>query len=132
MAKVGFVGLGIMGAPMAGHLIKGGHQVFLYTRGSVPHALVEIGGVVCANGKEVAQKSDIVITMVPDTPHVQSALFDANGIAAGLSKGKIRRRHELDLADRHHGASRNGSMRSAANISMHRCPAASWAPRRHR
>jgi 2-hydroxy-3-oxopropionate reductase len=89
MAKVGFVGLGIMGAPMAGHLIKGGHQVFLYTRGSVPHALVEIGGVVCANGKEVAQKADIVITMVPDTPHVQSALFDANGIAAGLSKGKI-------------------------------------------
>ena len=88
MAKIGFVGLGIMGSPMAAHLIKGGHEVFLYSIPSVPADLVSAGGKACANGKEVAQKADIVIIMVPDTPHVQSALFDANGIAEGLVKGK--------------------------------------------
>jgi len=88
MANIGFVGLGIMGSPMAGHLIKGGHQVFLYSIPSVPPALVEAGGIACANGREVAQKADIVITMVPDTPHVDAALFGDHGIAQGLSKGK--------------------------------------------
>ena len=81
MAKIGFIGLGIMGTPMAGHLIKGGHQVFLYSVPSIPQSLVDAGGVACANGKEVAQKADIVITMVPDTPHVEAALFGDNGVA---------------------------------------------------
>jgi len=88
MAKIGFVGLGIMGTPMALNLIKGGHELYLYTRGDLPKELVSAGGKACANGKEVASKADVVIIMVPDTPHVQSALFDADGIAAGLSKGK--------------------------------------------
>ena len=88
MAKIGFVGLGIMGSPMAAQLIKGGHELYLYSIPSVPADLLSAGGKACANGKEVAQKADIVIVMVPDTPHVQSALFDANGIAEGLSKGK--------------------------------------------
>ena len=88
MAKIGFVGLGIMGGPMAAQLIKGGHDLYLYSIPSVPTDLVAAGGKACANGKEVAQKADIVIVMVPDTPHVQSALFDANGIAEGLSKDK--------------------------------------------
>jgi 2-hydroxy-3-oxopropionate reductase len=81
MSKVGFIGLGIMGAPMAGHLIKAGHQVFLYSIPSVPQELVTAGGVACANGKEAAQKADIIITMVPDTPHVEAALFGENGVA---------------------------------------------------
>ncbi len=89
MANVGFVGLGIMGTPMAGHLVKAGHALHLYSVTPIPQALVDAGGKPCANGKEVAQKSDIVITMVPDTPHVEDALFSANGIAQGLSKGKI-------------------------------------------
>ena len=89
MANVGFIGLGIMGAPMAGHLIKGGHQVYLYSIPSIPLPLLDAGGTGCANGKEVAQKADIVITMVPDTPHVEAALFGENGVASGLSKGKI-------------------------------------------
>jgi len=88
MSKIGFVGLGIMGTPMAGHLIKAGHEVFLYNIPAIPPALVEAGGKACASGKAVAQAADIIITMVPDTPHVQSALFDADGIAAGLSPGK--------------------------------------------
>ena len=89
MSKVGFVGLGIMGTPMAEHLIKGGHEVFLFNIPSIPEALVQAGGKACASGKEVAQNADIIITMVPDTPHVAAALFDPNGIAEGLSAGKI-------------------------------------------
>lgn len=89
MSKIGFVGLGIMGTPMAEHLIKAGHEVFLFSIPSIPASLVEAGGKPCANGKEVAQHADIIITMVPDTPHVAAALFDPNGIAEGLTKGKI-------------------------------------------
>jgi len=88
MSKVGFVGLGIMGAPMAGHLIKGGHEVFLSSRSGVPQALRDAGGKACASAREVAQNADVIFLMVPDTPHVEEALFSANGIAAGLSKGK--------------------------------------------
>jgi 2-hydroxy-3-oxopropionate reductase len=89
MSKIGFIGLGIMGTPMAGHLIKAGHEVFLYTHGSVPAALVDAGGKACASSKEVAQNADVIITMVPDTPHVASALFGENGVAEGLSAGKV-------------------------------------------
>ena len=86
--KVGFIGLGIMGSPMAGHLIKGGHEVYLYSLPSVPQALVDAGGKSCASGKDVAQMADVIITMVPDTPDVERALFAESGVAEGLSKGK--------------------------------------------
>jgi 2-hydroxy-3-oxopropionate reductase len=89
MSKIGFVGLGIMGTPMAEHLIKAGHEVFLFSIPSIPGALVQAGGKACASGKEVAQNADVIITMVPDTPHVAAALFDPNGIADGLTAGKI-------------------------------------------
>jgi 2-hydroxy-3-oxopropionate reductase len=89
MSKVGFIGLGIMGAPMAGQLIKGGHEVFLFSRSGVPAALAEAGGKACASAREVAQNADIIITMVPDTPHVASVLFDAGGVAEGLAPGKL-------------------------------------------
>ena len=89
MANVGFIGLGIMGSPMAGHLIKGGHRVYLHSHGGIPPALTDAGGIACANGRDVAEKADVVITMVPDTPHVQDVLFGDNGVAQGLSKGKI-------------------------------------------
>jgi 2-hydroxy-3-oxopropionate reductase len=86
--KIGFVGLGIMGTPMAGNLIKGGHELFLYSIPSIPQALVDAGGRPQANSAEVARSADVVITMVPDTPHVEAALFGENGVAAGLSPGK--------------------------------------------
>ncbi len=89
MSKIGFIGLGIMGTPMAGHLIKAGHEVFLYTHGSVPAELVDAGGKACTSSREVAQNADVIITMVPDTPHVASALFGENGVAEGLSDGKV-------------------------------------------
>jgi len=88
MSRIGFVGLGIMGTPMALHLVKGGHEVFLYSNRQVPAALVEAGGMACASGKDVARQADVIITMVPDTPHVAAALFDPDGIAEGLTRGK--------------------------------------------
>ncbi|HNU09897.1 MAG TPA: 2-hydroxy-3-oxopropionate reductase [Rubrivivax sp.] len=86
---IGFIGLGIMGTPMAGHLIKGGHRVHLHTRSKLPQELVDAGGKPCASGKEVAQKAEIVIVMVPDTPDVGKVLFGEGGVAEGLSKGKV-------------------------------------------
>lgn len=86
--KIGFVGLGIMGAPMAGHLIKAGHQLFVYTLGKMPQEIADSGATQCLNGRGVAERADIIFTMVPDTPDVEAALFSENGIAAGLGKGK--------------------------------------------
>jgi 2-hydroxy-3-oxopropionate reductase len=86
--KLGFIGLGIMGAPMAGHLRAAGHDLFVATRSSVPQALLDAGAVACANGAEVARRADVVFTMVPDTPDVETVLFGANGVASGLSAGK--------------------------------------------
>jgi 2-hydroxy-3-oxopropionate reductase len=89
MSKIGFVGLGIMGTPMAGHLQAAGHELFLYDIQPVPKQLVEKGGIACASAKEAAQKAEFIITMVPDTPHVAAALFGAGGVAEGLSPRKI-------------------------------------------
>jgi 2-hydroxy-3-oxopropionate reductase len=86
--KLGFIGLGIMGAPMAGHLRAAGHELFVTTRSKVPPALADAGAVACANAAEVARRADIVFMMVPDTPDVEAVLFGKNGVADGLSAGK--------------------------------------------
>ena len=87
--KVGLIGLGIMGRPMAANLLKGGHALFAHDHKPVPEALLAQGAVACGSGEEVARQAEVIITMVPDTPHVASALFDAGGVAGGLSPGKI-------------------------------------------
>ena len=87
--KIGFVGLGIMGAPMAGQLIKAGHSLFVHTRGKVPEAIASSSATPCTSARAVAERADIVITMVPDTPDVEAVLFGEAGIAAGLSPGKV-------------------------------------------
>jgi 2-hydroxy-3-oxopropionate reductase len=89
MSKIGFIGLGIMGAPMAGHLLAGGHQLFAHDHKPLPAALADAGAVACASSKEVAEQADVIIIMVPDTPHVASVLFDDGGVAQGLAPGKI-------------------------------------------
>src|SRR6266436_2913095 len=89
MIDVGFIGLGIMGRPMAGHLQAAGHRLFLHDVGPIAQELVAAGGIVRKSGKEVAEESDVVIVMVPDTPHVEAVLFGASGVAEGISKGKI-------------------------------------------
>jgi 2-hydroxy-3-oxopropionate reductase len=88
MSKLGFIGLGIMGNPMAAHLIKAGHEVFLTTLSQVPADLTAAGGVACASAQEVTQRADIIFLMLPDTPDVNKVLFGDNGVAAGLTAGK--------------------------------------------
>jgi 2-hydroxy-3-oxopropionate reductase len=78
-----------MGKPMAANLMKGGHTLFLYSRSGVAPELTAAGGKACASAKEVAQKAEIIITMVPDTADVEKALFGKDGVAEGLSAGKI-------------------------------------------
>jgi 2-hydroxy-3-oxopropionate reductase len=86
--KLGWIGLGIMGAPMAGHLRAAGHDLFVTTRSTVPQALLDAGAVACRTAAEVASKADVIFTMVPDTPDVAKVLFGEEGIASALSKGK--------------------------------------------
>ena len=88
MSKLGFIGLGIMGAPMAAHLIAAGHEVFLHTRSEVPAELLTGQASACASSQEVAQKADIIFLMLPDTPDVAKVLFGDEGVASGLSQGK--------------------------------------------
>ncbi len=85
MANIGFIGLGIMGKPMAGHLIKGGHRLFLHSRSGVPADLVALGGSPLASPREVAQHADIIITMLPDTPDVEKVLFGEDGVVESLA-----------------------------------------------
>jgi 2-hydroxy-3-oxopropionate reductase len=87
--KIGFIGTGIMGAPMAGHLLDGGHELAVHNRKSIPQDLVEKGAKVVSSAKEAAEMGDVIIIMVPDTPDVESVLFGENGVAEGLSSGKI-------------------------------------------
>ncbi|MFL5302534.1 MAG: 2-hydroxy-3-oxopropionate reductase, partial [Anaeromyxobacteraceae bacterium] len=75
--------------PMAANLQKAGHTLHLHSRSGVPEALLAAGGKACASGKEVAERSEVVITMVPDTPDVEKALFGADGVAEGLTPGKL-------------------------------------------
>jgi len=89
MSKLGFVGLGVMGAPMAGHLLAAGHSVFVHDLQTIPAALTAKGAVVCGSSKETAAKCDILFVMVPDTPHVGAVLFGEKGAAEGLTAGKI-------------------------------------------
>jgi 2-hydroxy-3-oxopropionate reductase len=79
--KIGFIGLGTMGRAMAANLLKAGHALFAHDHKPVPEALFAQGAIACGSGEEVARQADVVITMVPDTPHVASALFDPGGKA---------------------------------------------------
>ena len=87
--KLGFIGLGIMGTPMVLNLIKGGHVLYVNTRSQVPQELSAAGATVCPSPAGVAEQADIIFTMVPDTPDVEKVLFGDNGVAKGLSKGKV-------------------------------------------
>jgi 2-hydroxy-3-oxopropionate reductase len=78
-----------MGVPMTEHLIKAGHQLYVYTLGKMPEAIATSSATQCITSKGVAERADIIFLMVPDTPDVEAALFGENGIAAGLSTGKV-------------------------------------------
>jgi len=87
--KIGFIGVGIMGAPMAGHLLDGGYELLVHNASKVPDSLVDKGARIVASGKAVAEQAEVIFIMVPDTPDVEAVLFDDSGVAEGLSAGKI-------------------------------------------
>ena len=90
MEIIGFIGLGIMGAPMAGHLLDAGYGVVASGHRRKPPADLLARGLVTVSGHDkVAQAADIIITMVPDTPQVAEVLFGEHGVAEGLSPGKL-------------------------------------------
>ncbi len=90
MAKLGFIGLGIMGKPMASHLLSAGHAVHVYDVNPEPvKELASKKAVVCSHSKEVAQKSDVIFIMVPDTPDAEVVLFGKDGVAEGVRSGSI-------------------------------------------
>ena len=84
--KIGFIGLGIMGAPMAQHLLAAGHELFVPKRSKVPEALT--AATICATNAELARAAEVIILMLPDTPDVDTVLFGKDGVAQGLTKGK--------------------------------------------
>ena len=90
MAKLGFIGLGIMGKPMAGQLLKAGHEVSAYDLNPASvQELVSKGASACKSSKEVAQKAEIIFIIVQDTPDVEAVLFGKEGLTEGLKPGSI-------------------------------------------
>jgi len=87
--RLGFIGLGIMGTPMAMNLRRAGHELFVHTRRAVPPALTELGVTACPSSRDVAECADIIFLMLPDTPDVAAVLFGEGGVTAGLKPGKV-------------------------------------------
>ena len=87
--KIGFIGLGVMGKPMAGHLIDAGHNVFLHRVKEASADLVDRGGIACDTPALVAAASDVIILMLPDTPDVDAVLFGPSGVAEGIVPGSL-------------------------------------------
>ncbi|MEX3898994.1 2-hydroxy-3-oxopropionate reductase [Paraburkholderia sp. BR10954] len=88
MKKAGFIGLGIMGKPMAANLLKNGVSLAAFTRSGVPAELTQAGAVACDNPAAVADNADVIFVMVPDTPDVERVLFGENGLASALRAGQ--------------------------------------------
>jgi len=90
MAQIGFIGLGIMGKPMAENLLKAGHTLFVYDVAEPPvKELSKKGATACASAADVSGRSEIVFLMLPDTPDVELALFGEKGVASGIRPGSI-------------------------------------------
>lgn len=88
MAKIAFVGLGIMGKPMSKNLLKAGHSVVVFDVASAPVAdVVAAGGASAKSSKEAASQADVIITMLPDGPEVEAAVLGPGGILEGAAKG---------------------------------------------
>ena len=87
--RLGFIGLGTMGAPMCERLIAAGHRLFVHTRSKVPDSIATSAAVRCQTAQAVAEHAEVIFIMVPDTPDVEHVLFGRTGVAAGLTQGKV-------------------------------------------
>jgi 2-hydroxy-3-oxopropionate reductase len=90
MATIGFIGLGVMGRPMAEHLVRAGHEVTVHNRSQDPvRALVEAGAKAAASAAEAAEGADVVITMVPDSPDVEAVVLGEQGVLETAGEGLL-------------------------------------------
>ena len=90
MEKIGFIGLGIMGQPMARNLLKAGYPLVVHNRSrAAVEALAAEGAQTAMSPKEVAEQSDIVITMLPDSPDVEQVVLGPDGVAEGIRAGSL-------------------------------------------
>lgn len=88
--KIGFIGLGIMGKPMAKNLLKAGYSLVVYDIRPEPvKELVKAGATRASSSKEVAAQSEVIITMLPDSPDVEDVILEENGVLEGIKKGSI-------------------------------------------
>ncbi len=88
--KIGFIGLGIMGKPMSKNLLKAGYQLVVNdNKAEAVAELVAAGATAAANAKEVAQQADVIITMLPNSPHVKAAVLGENGVIEGAKAGAV-------------------------------------------
>ena len=96
--KIGFIGLGIMGTPMALHLVNAGHQLFVHTHGRLPEAVAATSALQCANAADVTRQAEVVFLMVPDTADVEAVLFGEGGVASALQPGAGTRKVIVDMS----------------------------------
>lgn len=89
MEKIGFIGLGIMGKPMALNLIRAGYSLFVLERNKASGDLADAGAHVLKTNKEIAEASDVVITMLPASPQVEEVVFGTDGVLEGIREGSL-------------------------------------------
>ena len=88
--KIGFIGLGIMGKPMSKNLVKAGYDLVVNDLNTASvQELVEMGAASAGSAKEIAQQCDVIITMLPNSPHVKTVVLGKNGVMEGISAGKV-------------------------------------------
>ena len=87
--KAGFIGLGIMGRAMSARLIDGGHELYVHSHKPAAKELTDKGARDCRSAREVASHAEVIFAMVPDAPNVEDVLFGENGVASGLTPGKV-------------------------------------------
>jgi len=110
MLDIGFIGLGVMGRPMAAHVQRGGHRLFVHARRAPPAELTAAGAVACTSPHEVAERAQTIILMLPNTPDVQSVIFGPTGLEHALKPGKLL----IDMSSISPGATRELARRVTA------------------
>jgi 2-hydroxy-3-oxopropionate reductase len=126
MSVIGFIGLGIMGRPMAKNLIKAGYKLVVYDKYAKFDDLVSPGAEGAASNKEVASKSDVIITMLPNSPHVKEAILEADGVIEGVKSGAI----VVDMSSIAPAASQEvGAALKAKNVSFLDAPVSGGEPK---
>ena len=126
MTTIGFIGLGIMGKPMAKNLIKAGYKLVVYNRSAKFDELLALGAAGAGSGREVASKSDIIITMLPNSPHVKEVILGADGVIDGVKSGSI----VIDMSSIAPAVSRElASALKAKNVSFLDAPVSGGEPK---